>query len=434
MMEFKKIPNILIIDTGYLSADNATGITLRSIWQDWPEDKIMCICVNPNQAIEKKTRYSNCIHIINRQYIIGAQISWCLKRKFTGLQSDPSINSNSLSNNKTRWGSVVELAKALVDSLPIVLDKETKNIISEFKPDVIYTLGGSIRVLSYALDVSEFCNRKILVHFMDGYLDVQYKVYKITYIFNYLLKKYLKKCLLRSSAILCISEKMATEYRTFFNLPTYTLMNCACDENGHEYMKQEPLTFVYAGGLHLGRWDTIDKLCKAVSHINREKIRVVFNLYIPLTEVKNKKELAISYIGVNVFEAKAHEEILKIYKSADALVFVESFEERIRKFTRLSFSTKLPEYMAARKPIVCYAPDELATSQYIRVHKIGICIGDNDDPGNCIEKGLFNYESRMTMANNAFNRYRQDFSPEQVKKKLHLALEANIIKISAKDK
>ena len=43
-------------------------------------------------------------------------------------------------------------------------------------------------------------------------------------------------------------------------------------------------------------------------------------------------------------------------RSATALLFVESLQPEIAAFTRLSVSTKVPQYLAARRPIVAVGP------------------------------------------------------------------------------
>jgi glycosyltransferase involved in cell wall biosynthesis len=60
--------------------------------------------------------------------------------------------------------------------------------------------------------------------------------------------------------------------------------------------------------------------------------------------------------------------------TADVLVHVESFDEDIARFTRLSLSTKLPEYLASGRPLLGIGPQALASMKYIRECGAGLVV------------------------------------------------------------
>ena len=48
------------------------------------------------------------------------------------------------------------------------------------------------------------------------------------------------------------------------------------------------------------------------------------------------------------------------------LVHVESFDNKSRQLTKLSISTKIPEYLATGKPIIAIGPREVASLEYLK--------------------------------------------------------------------
>jgi glycosyltransferase involved in cell wall biosynthesis len=47
-------------------------------------------------------------------------------------------------------------------------------------------------------------------------------------------------------------------------------------------------------------------------------------------------------------------------------------------FCRLSISTKIPQYLAAGRPVLCYGPSALASNRYFVDHRAGLVVGEQD--------------------------------------------------------
>jgi hypothetical protein len=72
------------------------------------------------------------------------------------------------------------------------------------------------------------------------------------------------------------------------------------------------------------------------------------------------------------------EEVPGLQGKADALVHVESFDAVFRRWTRLSLSTKIPQYLMAGKCIFAYGPAEAASMQYLSAAKVGVTVSEED--------------------------------------------------------
>jgi glycosyltransferase involved in cell wall biosynthesis len=60
------------------------------------------------------------------------------------------------------------------------------------------------------------------------------------------------------------------------------------------------------------------------------------------------------------------------------LLHVEAFDDTVRAYTRLSLSTKIPQYMSSGRPILAYGPGELASCRYIADCDCGRVVGVQD--------------------------------------------------------
>jgi glycosyltransferase involved in cell wall biosynthesis len=63
---------------------------------------------------------------------------------------------------------------------------------------------------------------------------------------------------------------------------------------------------------------------------------------------------------------------------SDILLHIESFTDVQRQYTRLSISSKIPQYLAAGRPILMYGPAEIAVTKYVQDSAAGVVVYRND--------------------------------------------------------
>ena len=82
----------------------------------------------------------------------------------------------------------------------------------------------------------------------------------------------------------------------------------------------------------------------------------------------------IQYVG-SVNENEIVEEMGKY----DILIDVESLDRKMKYKTRLSISTKIPEYLASGKPILAVGPDYISSIRYLKRLGISYIINSLDE-------------------------------------------------------
>ena len=133
--------------------------------------------------------------------------------------------------------------------------------------------------------------------------------------------------------------------------------------------------FVYVGGLHLERWRALQDVGQALHALRGEGLHVGATVYAPASDLSRYGDAISLGPAMEVGGSLRHDQISEVLRRADALLHVESFDVSVRRYTRLSLSTKLPEYMAAGRPILGYGPGELASIKYINDCECGIGVG-----------------------------------------------------------
>ena len=396
-MTNNQFPKILVLNAQSIYKNNATGITLRSILREIPEENLMELYRDNTRELVAERFDFESIQIPAKDMPVNYFV-----RKMMRLSNDyekdistmPSTVDTDSYKHIQRRTKMISLFKGLIESTFVCVDKELDEKIKNFGPDIIYTLGASEFILSWAIKLQKKYNTGIVLHYMDNWRETQYTFGKCNQILKKIQDKKLSYLEKKMRYGMTISQAMADAYHQKYGASYLPLMNVAQKMTINERISEE-VVFVYAGGLHLGRDCCIKKIANQLEKIANCGANVKLIVY---TALKYRGLLADSPF-IELRDPVKHEEIERVYELADVLIHVESDNEVLINFTKYSMSTKISEYMMSGRPILCYAPSELASSKYISKHHAGICVDNERDLESSI-KMLMEERNRKNMGDN----------------------------------
>ena len=162
---------------------------------------------------------------------------------------------------------------------------------------------------------------------------------------------------------------MSEEYEKLFALPCRAFVNSVNVENVEEKKTlNSPIIFSYLGNLHSNRWKSLSEIGEALHEIEKKNggIKCYLDVYSASLLEDRMIEAFDAIDNIRFKGAVSASEVHKIQVSSDVLVHVESFDVRSANSTRLSLSTKIPEYMSSGVPIFAYGPEQIASMKYLR--------------------------------------------------------------------
>lgn len=252
---------------------------------------------------------------------------------------------------------------------------DLKNWIEDFKPDVLFFQGSSC---SFAYEIALWiCDEYKLPLVLELTDDYTYFVNRFSAFERLNMKKYLKifqKAILKAKSIIVISKYMEDEYKERFGGKQYAVLMNAIERNMAEKQNVDiyNMKIVYAGNVSIGRWKVIKQIGEALDQINHmqdTKYRLfVFTPFYLERKVRHKLSKCNS---INYGGCLNPQELEKEIETADMLLHVESFKKKMRKVTRLSISTKIPEYMASRRCIIGVGPRNIGSIRYLQDNSLG---------------------------------------------------------------
>lgn len=262
--------------------------------------------------------------------------------------------------------------------------------LEQIKPDVIYLPIYSAR---YMCDVQNYIIDKLKVPVIGHITDDVYSYRKSEFLgmrwYRFLLRKKLKKLIGRCEYLEVFAENMKTEYEEIFKKPCYLIGKGVDDfslnnwQNSFEY--KDKYKFVYTGNISKDRFETLLLLGKAL-----ETKQGVLEIY-SATILTPKQKTAMSKISTIIFKGKiGKEELKKVQKQADFLVHVEGFSKRAIEDTKMSFSTKIIDYMQTGKPILAIGDDKINSIAVLKSNKIAVVIAQKEELGETVFKLLNN--------------------------------------------
>ena len=395
----KCYPRVLIVNGQSIYANNATGITLRKLWQEWPKECLLEICKDENSGklkelidIEQKKLPKRLI-----DKLIHSHISQKLNNSIKP-QSKFSQKSEGMLSTKQKIRQVCAI-------LPSWFSLRTNAFlwkkIKTFKPDVIYTLGGSVAVLKLVCKISRKFNINTVIHFMDNWIEHnQWENNNWLKPYYSSMKKQARKCLKRSNIAITISPSMAKEYEKNLGIPCTVLMNMVDvkEKLSAENANNDEKKFVYAGGLHLERWKALLEIAKSIKeNCKNGKLYVYTNKENKVLYEKNFVNLPVKFMP-----AVPHDQIEDVLKSASVLVHAEVSSTVLEGFFKHSISTKVPEYMATGRPFLFYAPKTMGVYQYLEENKAALVVGSREELDKIVVE-IDNGKDYSDIISNAFN-------------------------------
>jgi glycosyltransferase involved in cell wall biosynthesis len=356
------LPRVLLVNQQSIQRANATGITLRSFFSAWPEERAMELFLDGKaqngaggeQAMPALIPTRNVIRSLTNG-CFGKRINASMKR-----QSDASAEKPARQSIRSLLRQACVLA---VDACPVALSRVEWRALDEYRPQVIYTLGASVSALRLACRVAARYDAPIVLHTMDHWVEhLQWEQNPLIRPYRRRLDRWLRRCLRRTRHILTVSEAMADDYRLRFHKPCSALMN-AVDLDACFCPPKEPdgtIRLVYAGGFQLNRWRALAELGRVLAKMPGSP-----QLEIYTDADANQYRDAFAGLPIVVSDAVPHAEIARVYRRADLLVHCECDDPLLKGFYRYSISTKIPEYLASGRPMLYYGPKDTGVYRYL---------------------------------------------------------------------
>lgn len=368
---------ILVLTRSSWDDTNSTGNTMSNFWAGWDPDNIAniyCRSSAPNNNV-CKLYYSLSekdlfLSIFNRKFSAGNVFSWDNLSQNTIAVDRVFINEDRLYGFFRKNSFTIALwLRELLWGVGRWKNNKLRKFLNDFKPDAIFATSFSATyphsVIWYLKEVT---NAKVILFHADDCLTVKgLGGSPLARLKREISARTVKESAKKADLNYCISPRQQQEYTVKLG-KEMRLLYKGDDFKDNPPLKEvaEKIRIVYIGSILYGRWKTIGILARAIKNINIKKS--VYELVIYSQYKPSKKEMKAMVIdGASCFLGKVpSEQIPQIFSDADIVLHVESFENRERNETRLSFSTKIVDCLHSGRCLLAIGWEEAASIDYLK--------------------------------------------------------------------
>ncbi len=378
-------PKVLVIGINAWREDGIAH-TLMDIFRCWDPDKLALVYT---RADLPNTTVCNRYFQISESQIIKSVLKPWMRVGHT-VKNTPDVASQSeIQAEHERYSKAHKKSSDLLPILREIVWKfgkwkspDLKKFITDFNPDIIFI---PIYPTAYMGRIQRYVV-KLTGKPTVGYLaDDNYSYDSCKNIWNYLHRFWLRHHvgpLVRGTKemfVIVEKEKEDTDQRFGTNSKILTK---SIDFSNKSYQHKElhnPIKFVYTGSLIIGRDKTLALLADAINEINSNGV-VRSELYIysqtdPNEKIKRRLNNGSSYFCGII----SREQVLEELRNADIVVFAEALNGKEANVAKLSFSTKITDYISNGKCVLAIGKDNIAPIDYFKKNDAAIIANDADE-------------------------------------------------------
>ena len=401
-------PKVLIVTRGAWDDRKGTSSTLSNLFSDYGADRLATIYI---EAKLPNTKCCNLFYQIPEIAMLKKIFHWRIKvgkkinTKEALEQNQKDIQDEDSALNYVRGHRSIFYSwlRELLWSFNLWKTKELTSFIHDFNPDIVW-LDGSTNVFLDRLYfyVLRQAGKPGLIYLMDdnytyksmvGFRPLYHTFHRIT------MKKVISCC----KSVLTISPKMKREFDDVFKINS-TIVTKGIDFSNKEYLKPNihyPVRLLYMGQIIYGRDYTLNAVIRALDEINEKNTHIKLTVYTKNIIPSHLKKVINSSNSVVFEDAVPYDMVPEIIANNDVLLFMESLNKKYNRDARLSFSTKITDYLSSMKCIFAVGPTDCAPMEYFHDKDCAITAYDY----NGIKQGLLELTNDETIQKYSLNAY-----------------------------
>ncbi|MBE6786763.1 MAG: glycosyltransferase family 4 protein [Ruminococcaceae bacterium] len=266
--------------------------------------------------------------------------------------------------------------------------KVLKKLIFEHKPDIIYLpIYASPRMCNIQQYIIKKLGVPVVGHISDDVYNIPPNLSFLGKRYRIHLQKKLKKLINSCEYLEVFAQNMADEYSKKFDIPCFLIGKGVTQEKiasipPLKKSTNKPLKIIYTGNISQDRYSILHLLGTTIdAHFKGKAVIDIYTQSI-LPEIMLCELESIDSIELK--GAVSGEEVLKIQQSADFLLHAEGFSDKSIFETKMSFSTKIIDYMLSGVPILAVGPSEVNSIAVLQNFDLAAVISNPEDTKNIL--------------------------------------------------
>lgn len=363
-----KLPKILVVGTNPWRVDGMAH-TLMNIFSCWDPQKVALIYSKSNLPYTSVA--SRFFQISEGEVLANIFKPWKIIGK--EVVSTENAQSKELEAEKKRYAKahtkhsmLLTICREFVWLFGHWRGKALRHFVEDYNPDILF-------IPIYPTVYMGWIQRYVIKHtgkpFVCYLADDNYTYDSckgvLDYIHRFWLRKNVKWLSTHCAQMFVIVDKEKEITDRDFGTNSLILTK-SIDFSNRPYTPHplnQPIKFVYTGNLIIGRDKTLAKIADAINEINKDGVKAELDIYskdVPMPEVMARLNNGASHHKGFIDRS----EVDRVQSEADIVVFAEALDGKDANIAKLSFSTKITDYLANGKCVFAVGRDYIAPIDY----------------------------------------------------------------------
>lgn len=371
-MAAKILPKVLIIDVNGWR-DDAGANTLRDIFSCWDSERLALVytssqipccdvCHRYFQISENQVLKS----VFNPTMCVGREVENSLVND-TADAKEERERYQQAHKHHSKW---MRLAREVVWKFGHWKTKALKNFVMNFDPDIIF-----VPIFPYAYmgriqeHIIKLIGKPTVCYLADDNYSYDACQDWIDCIHRFWTRQFVGPLARKSKQMFVIVDKEKEDTDRRFGTNSVILTK-GIDFSKRSFIERKlnkPLRFVYTGGLAIGRDKTLALVADSINRLNAENGDLLAELFIYSQHQPSDDINAHINVGASHYCGSVpHQQIKRIQEQADVVVFAEALEGKEANIAKLSFSTKITDYLSSGKCVLAIGKEDIAPMDYFQ--------------------------------------------------------------------
>jgi glycosyltransferase involved in cell wall biosynthesis len=383
-------PRVLFVTPLAFNHFTGGGVTFTNLFRGWPKDRLFTvhadtlplstvICVNYFALGADELPLSGPLQMLRR--LAGrADTSTASTGPAPAVQ--PSAPAAAQAGGFRRL--LLESSKAIFgdSGFPVSarLSLRLASWIEAARPDVIYTILGSIEMMELVDQIRARFDLPVVVHLMDDWRVERERHGLLSPLRRKRLNKLFDHSMRAATGHLAISDVMASVYGAEFGVRFEAVQNVIDSDQWLNSARQDiaprrPARLLYAGSIYEKvQLSSLIGIAAAVSRLRARGVAVALDVMAPDFMIAPFRRRLEAIDGTRVVPQVRREDYFATVCDADVLLLPVNFEPAAVRMVRYSMPTKVPEYLVSGVPILLYAPGGIAQVDYAEQAGWGLAV------------------------------------------------------------
>lgn len=382
-------PRVVVVSANPLRRDLASGIAMRSLFADWPKDRLAQIYLPaavpypPEMDVCREYRMIRTCGLV-RRFQQAEERPLEINRedaaqKRPAAASWPGRLARKVRNRRglNRWARLLQEGWYAYSWVGKVLERELRGL----KPDIVLAMMGNWCLTKITCAACERLAVPLYLKTNDDFVEALYRDVPFSAKVRALSDRWYRRAVNSADGLATISPVMSEEFARRYGKKWdwFTTLIDADDYDPAPRRADGTVRLTYAGNLGLERWRTLRELALALKQLGENHALDVHLAIYSSPSQTDAHRRALDVPPVTELRGwAAPEDLPRIFHGSDILVHVESFAPDMADITRLSFSTKLSQYMMAGRCVLMVGPHDGGSAKMVRLTGAGITVGSID--------------------------------------------------------